>query len=194
MAGNVVGIEQGEEAQSAPDNPSLLGPAFIPVPVSGNASVGSSMNGYVMTLSEAKFVMAEATLRFPGQFTGYVAETLFNEGIQSSFTRLGATGYAAYMTSVAATPGYGWGATTNKIEAIMTQKWIALMNVHAVESWIDYTRTGFPVTPLALTNAGTGKPKRLMYPASEYIGNGANVPAQTSATVFATGPFWLVQP
>lgn len=192
VSGNVVGIAQGEEAQSAPDNPSLLGPAIIPVPVSGNASVGSSMNGYVMTLSEAKFVMAEATLRFPGQFTGYDAETLFNEGIQSSFTRLGATGYAAYMASIAATPGFGWGATTDKIEAIMTQKWIALMNVHAVESWIDYTRTGFPVTPLPLTNAGVGRPKRLMYPASEYVGNSANVPAQTSATVFATGPFWLV--
>lgn len=191
VSGNVIGIRQGDDAALAPDNPSLLGPAIVPVPVSGNATVGSSMNGYVMTLSEAKFVMAEATLRFP-QFTGYNGKTLFEEAIQSSFTRLGATGYASYMTSISALSGFSWDASADKIEAIMTQKWIALMNVHAVESWIDYNRTGFPVTPLAETNAGVGKPKRLMYPASEYVGNGANVPAQTSATVFASGPFWLV--
>lgn len=191
VSGNVIGIRQGDDAALAPDNPSLLGPAIVPVPVNSNATVGSSMNGYVMTLSEAKFVMAEATLRFP-QFTGYNGKTLFEEGIESSFIRLGATGYASYMTSISALSGFSWDASANKIEAIMTQKWIALMNVHAVESWIDYNRTKFPVTPLAETNAGVGKPKRLMYPASEYVGNGANVPAQTSATVFATGPFWLI--
>jgi hypothetical protein len=71
----------------------------------------------------------------------------------------------------------------------MTQKWIALMSVNAHESWIDYVRTGFPVVPMALTNT-VGKPKRLMYPTSEYVGNTDNVPNQTAATPFVSGPFW----
>ncbi len=190
--GLVVGIEQGADSGAAADNPSFLGPAIIPVPVSGNASVGSSMSGYVMTLSEAKFILAEAAYRYPAKFGGYDAQTLFTEGIQASFTRLGVTpaAGATYLANIDSIDGYGWNGSANKIEAIMTQKWIAVMNVHAIESWIDYVRTGFPETPLALTNGGVGKPKRLMYPASEYISNTSNVPAQTSATVFATGPFW----
>ncbi|KGO88855.1 SusD/RagB family nutrient-binding outer membrane lipoprotein [Flavobacterium suncheonense] len=190
--GLVVGIEQGADSEDAPDNPSFLGPAIIPVPVGTNASVGSSMAGYVMTLSEAKFILAEAAFRYPTKFGAYDAETLFTQGIQASFTRLGVTpaAGATYLANIDPINGFGWNGSADKIEAIMTQKWIALMNVHAIESWIDYVRTGFPVTPLALTNSGVGKPKRLMYPASEYISNTANVPAQTSATVFATGPFW----
>jgi hypothetical protein len=189
--GDVVGIEQGADAEAAPDNPSFLGPAIIPVPVDGDVTEGSVMDGYVMTLSEAKLLLAEAAFRYPGKFPGYDPKTLFEEGITASFTRLGASGVDSYLASINSVQGYGWDATTDKIQAIMTQKWIALMNVHAIESWIDYTRTGYPVTPLAITNSGVGKPKRLMYPTSEYVSNSANVPQQTSATVFATGPFWL---
>ncbi len=188
--GNVVGIEQGEDAITAPDNPSFLGPAIVPVPVGTDASVGSAMDGYVMTLSEAKFLLSEAALKYPGHFAGYDAETLWEEGIEASFTRLGATGFAAYLTNINGFPGKGWTASANKLEAIMYQKWVALMSVNAHESWIDYNRTGFPETPLPLTNGGVGRPLRLMYPNSEYVANSSNVPPQTTADVFATGPFW----
>ena len=194
QAGMVVGIEQGADSEEAPDNPSFLGPAIIPVPTGNpatNATVGSSMNGYVMTLSEARFLMSEAAVRYPAQFAGYDAEALWEAGVTSSFTRLGATGAAAYIANINTFPGKGWDASPNKIEPIMYQKWVALMNVNAHESWIDFNRTGFPETPLAITNNGAGKPLRLMYPTSEYVANSANVPQQTSADVFATGPFWL---
>lgn len=188
IAGNVVGIEQGEDAASAPDNVSLIGPAIIPLPVGTNTSVGSSMSGMVMTLSEVKFLLAEAALNYPVFAALYDPKTEFDAGISASFTRLGAP-IGAYLTAIDSTPGFGWTATTNKMEAIMTQKWIALMHVSGHESWFDYVRTGFPVTPVALSNVN-GKPKRLMYPQSEVSANSAHVPSQSSATVFATGPFW----
>lgn len=187
QGGQVVGITQGEDGTTAPDNVSLLGPAIVPT----NTVIGSAMDGYVMTLSEAKFLLSEAALKYPSKFAGYDPQTLFNEGIDASFVRLGAGSSAAYIASIDAVSGYGWSASADKVQAIMTQKWIALMHIHGIESWIDYLRTGFPSSPLPLTNT-TGLPKRLMYPTSELGGNSANVPSQTVASAFATGPFWLL--
>ena len=193
--GNVVGIEQGADSEEAPDNPSFLGPAIVPVPVGTppSSAVGSAMDGYLMTLSEAKFLLSEAALKYPAHFGGYDARALWEEGVTASFTRLGAGGAATYLAGINTVPGKGWDASSGiegKVEAIMYQKWVALMSVNAHESWIDYNRTGYPETPLPITNAGAGRPKRLMYPTSEYTANSANVPSQTADDVFATGPFW----
>jgi len=76
----------------------------------------------------------------------------------------------------------------------MYQKRIALMNIHGIESFIEYTRTGFPRVPRALTAQYPSKPNRLMYPTSELTGNSANVPTQTLADVFSTFVFWDVTP
>ncbi len=192
-SGPVVGIVQGEDSDAAPDNPSFLGPAIIPVPVGSppDSSVGSSMNGYVMTLSEVKFLLSEAALKYPAQFAGYDARTLWEEGVTASFVRLGAGSSVAYLANINGFAGKGWDASANKVEAIMYQKWVALMSVNAHESWIDYVRTGFPVTPDAITNGGVGKPNRLLYPTSEYVANSANVPNQVTADAFSSGPFWL---
>ena len=197
VSGNVVGIKQGENAAAAPDVVSSIGAAIIPMPVSGNASVGSAMAGYVMTLSEVKFLLAEAALKYPIFGSLYDPKTTFEAGISASFLRLNVGTTAAlsttaannYLAAINLTPGFGWDGTTNKVEAIMTQKWIALMHVSGHESWIDYVRTGFPITLNALVNVN-GKPMRLMYPQSEISANSANVPSQTAATVFASGPFW----
>lgn len=183
--GAVVGIQQGELAATAPDNNSKIGPAFIPTSV----PVGSAMPSYVMTESEIKFLLAEAALKFPAKMGSYDAQTLFNEGVQASFTRVGAGSAAAYLGAIDLVNGFGWSGSADKVEAIMTQKWIALMHVHAIESWIDHVRTGYPSIPLPIGNL-TGKPKRLMYPTSELTSNTANVPSQTPASVFSTGPFW----
>ncbi|MBP9849492.1 MAG: SusD/RagB family nutrient-binding outer membrane lipoprotein [Flavobacterium sp.] len=184
--GLVVGIQQGELAAAAPDNNSKIGPAFIPTSV----AVGSAMPSYVMTASEIKFLLAEAALNFPAKMGSYDPQTLFNEGVDASFVRMGAGSSAAYLAAIDAVGGFGWSASADKVEAIMTQKWIALMHVHAIESWIDHLRTGYPSIPLPIGNL-TGKPKRLMYPTSELTSNTANVPSQSSASAFSTGPFWL---
>lgn len=197
---SVVGTEQGEDSSTAPLNSSLLGSAYIPAPPVGAThaqilaavTAGSTANSIVMTLAESKFLLAEMAVRYPSVMSSFNAQALFEEGIQASFTSLGAGSATSYITAInATTDGRSWTGTANKIEPIMYQKWIATMHINAQESWIDYVRTGFPVTPLAITNGGVGKPKRLLYPFSEYVANSQNVPTQQTSAAFATGPFWI---
>lgn len=195
----VSGVRQGDTSQpsgTAPLTLSRLGPAFsLATGVGTTAGVtssvtGSSQNGIIMSASESLFLQSEAVHR--GYLTGN-AKALFDAGISQSFTLLGAT-IGTYLTAVDTEVGKGWNATTNKIEAIMYQKRIALMNYNGIESYIEYTRTGFPRIPLAITAQHPSKPNRLMYPNSEYIGNSANVPSQTLSDVFSTFIFWDVTP
>lgn len=190
--GAVVGINQGEDAIAAPDNASIIGPGIIAVPATTTTPPpGALLTSVVYPFSDFKFLLAEAALKYPTKFAGVNPQTEFEAGIRSSCVRVGvvlATANA-YVTAINPVAGYGWTGTTNKIQAIMQQKYIANMNVNATESFIDMVRTGFPVLPLPLTNT-TGRPKRLMYPVSEYTSNTANVPAQSTADAFNTAPFW----
>jgi hypothetical protein len=101
-----------------------------------------------------------------------------------------------YLTTINTKPNFGYSAaftTAQKLHAIMFQKWIALMGVNAIESYIDYTRTGYPLTPLSTVTTKTRKPYRLIYPTSEYVANSGNVPNVVEADVFAINaftPFW----
>jgi hypothetical protein len=172
-----VGHEQGADGDNSPDALSAIGPGLV---------INSAQDGYVMTKAESLFLQSEAQLR--GKISGDAAATCV-QAIFASFDFYGAD-----------TTGYGPGTNLyvdasntfeENIEAIMTQKWIAVNGINAIESYIEFTRTGYPSgIPLALTAQSTTRPKRLMYPSSESISNSANVPAQTSADVFATGPFW----
>lgn len=167
----------------------------------GNTSLqnGSRRNGFVMLVSESYFLQCEAAVRYPTIFT-QDAKTLFEQGITASFafyspTYTGATLPAldaqAYITASDSYSGIGWTASSNKIEAIMTQKWLALTSIHGIEPYIDFIRTGFPLTPLPLTASGTLKPKRLIYPLSEYVSNSSNVPKLNLSQIFTEGAFWI---
>jgi hypothetical protein len=196
FGGNVSGVRQGGVGGSEPLSLSKLGIAFFPTTGVGTAAgattsaTASAQNGFIMTASESLFLQAEAVHRgyLPGN-----AKALFDAGITQSFTMVGAT-VGTYLTAVDSQAGKGWTATANKIEAIMYQKRIALMNLHGIESFIEYTRTGFPRIPRALTAQYPSKPNRLMYPTTELTGNTANVPTQTLADVFSTFVFWDVTP
>lgn len=72
----------------------------------------------------------------------------------------------------------------------MTQKWLAVNGINPIESYIDLTRTGYPVLPLATTAIYPNRPYRLSYPLSEYVANSANVPTLTQSQLFVQGPFW----
>lgn len=155
----------------------------------------SSASGYIMTLCESYFLQAEAAVRFPGLgFSG--EQALFDAGVTESFVSRVAT-MGTYLTTINTKPYFGLAASTTmdeKIHAIMYQKWIALMGHHGLESFIDYNRTGFPLTPLSLTASQARKPYRLSYPVSEYIANAGNVPSLTNADIFtinAKTPFWV---
>ncbi len=152
-------------------------------------------DGYVMTLSESYFLQAEAALRYPALFSG--AQAAFDNGVTEDFTMRNAT-IGTYLSLINAKPNFGYTASTTtaqKLHAIMYQKWIALMGVNAIQSYLDYTRTGFPVTPLPLgALVQNKKPNRLMYPTAEYVANSANVPNMVAADCFSLNshtPFWV---
>jgi hypothetical protein len=181
--GLVVGVPQGAtNAQVASDiELSELGPGLLAAP---------SQNSYFISAAESFFLQAEAIER--GYMTGN-AQAMFESGITASFNLLGIPGSAAgYIAGSAGTNLIGWTGSANKIEAIMTQKWIALCGVNAVESWIDYTKTGFPDVPLPSIAEQTSRPNRMLYPASEFSTNSANVPNQPASEAFTTKIFWDV--
>ncbi len=106
--------------------------------------------------------------------------------------------YLSTTTGINSRPNFGLAASTTqaqKLHAIMFQKWIALMGVNAIQSYFDYTRTGYPVTPLPIgTLVQNKKPNRLMYTTSEYVANSANVPAMVADDCFTLNshtPFWV---
>lgn len=156
-------------------------------------AAASAKPGVLMSKAELELLLAEAALRYPANIAGS-AQSHFEAGITASYNYLGASGSGAYITSVNAVPKLGWtGSTDNKIEAIMTQKWIALTGINPEQSFFDYTRTGYPVTPLPTIATGPVKPNRLIYPTSEYASNANNVPNMTAADVFTKNqftPFW----
>ena len=164
----------------------------------------ASQDAIIMSLEEALFIQSEAAFR--GYITGD-AKVLYESAIEASFVRLGvpaitakpdATPPVAAVTVAERAAEYysqpvqnfAWNSSSNKIEAIMTQKWIALNGTSSIESWIDLTRTGFPRgLPIPAEAAGK-RPLRLLYPASEVARNKDNVPQQSADDVFTKAPFW----
>jgi hypothetical protein len=175
----VVGVDQGIDS----------GDPAIPADISGLGTgliISSEQDGYIMLAAESYFLQAEAAHR---NYISGDAKALFQAGIMASFAHYGLDG-SAYITASNAIPELGWDGSTNKIEAIMTQKWIATNGINGIESWVEYVRTGYPDVPLAQSAQRPSKPNRLMYPASELVGNAANVPSQTADDAFSTKIFW----
>jgi len=156
-------------------------------------SSSATTPGYVLTLSEVRFLQAEAAVVYPTTML-FNAQTLFNDGITQSFLTLGSTTASTYLAAIAAKPGVGWAATTNKIEAIQYQKWVALTHINPTETFISYNKTGYPQLPMPLGAFYSSRPNRLMYPQSEFISNSGNVPNPSIDDMYSINqysPFWL---
>jgi Starch-binding associating with outer membrane len=158
------------------------------------------VNNYVMTLAEAKFLQAEAGLRGYTGFSAASSVADYNAGIDDSMNYLTVTPAAntAYKTAISNKIGYSMTAAgstpAQKLQGLMYQKWVSLIGIHGIESYIDYTRTGYPIAPLPIGNVKPNRPLRLNYPNSEYVANSANVPSVSDAEIFtlnAKSPFWL---
>lgn len=175
-----LGVEQGllnypPDQSFEPTFTSNIGPGLLK---------GATQDAPLMLLTEALFLQSEAALKgyLPGN-----AQELYESAIQASFDFLGATGASGYYGSN--NVNVGWNVSPNKLEAIITQKWIALNGVNAHESWVEYNRTGFPKgLPVPLNNTRSDRPVRLAYPSSEITGNSANMPAQPNP--FTDKIFW----
>lgn len=164
----------------------------LPVGTLGEANVsnigdgllkGPDQDSVIFSLAEAEFLQAEAAIK------SYLsnAQLHYEAGITASFNYLGAPGAAAYYSQPINL--VGWASSPNKLEAIITQKWIASNGLDAIQSWYDFSRTGYPSgLPISLSSPEPTRPVRLAYPAEEIAGNGANVPAQPD--VFTDKIFW----
>jgi hypothetical protein len=176
---------------------------------------GPNMGEPLMLLAESYFLQAEADVR--GILNGD-AEDAFNSGVVASFRYLykdpsnkvaagmdpeaDAEDYmAANSTSYLANFSLA-NTTEKKIEAIITQKYIALNFIHGEEAWSEYRRTGYPASSGITLNNPYGAiastqsqatrpdklPTRLPYPTSEAATNASNVPQGIS--VYTSTIFW----
>jgi len=145
----------------------------------------STMDAIIYTMAECNFNLAEAALK--GFVTSGTAKSFYEAGINASFDYLGTANASNYYGQTAENVGYD--NSTDKLEAIITQKWIAVNGITAEQSWFDYSRTGFPTNlPISLKATSADRPVRLYYPASEISSNGGNVPSQPDA--FSAKIFW----
>lgn len=189
-------VDVGAPTTTFPGLPCRLGLIghFNPYATAPTPAEYSAVDSYVMTYSESCFLQAEAAVRYPALFSN--EQFWFDEGIYEDFAmRVASVG--TYVTTINTRPWFGLAASTTfdqKIHAIMYQKWVALLGINAIQSYIDYTRTGYPLTPLASVAIQSRKPYRLVYPVSEYVSNSANVPTMTANDAFVVNslsPFWL---
>jgi len=168
----------------------------------------------VITASESYFIQAEAALK--GIISSTTAAAAFSNGITASFKYLymlpdGSTSgnptadAATYLTDNASSYLVNYGLATSdaqRLEAIITQKWVALNFVNSDQSWNDYRRTLYPklvntpgATALQTFASRVSEstrpdklPTRVLYPASEGSYNTANVPKGISP--FSSLIFW----
>jgi hypothetical protein len=128
----------------------------------------------LMTSAEVYFLKAEAALR--GWSGAGDAQANYEIGISTSFEQHGASGAAAYIADNTSTPAnyvdpvnatnsasalstitIAWdGGATNeeKLERIITQKWIAMFP-EGQEAWSEFRRTGYPkIFPVVSNQSG----------------------------------------
>lgn len=133
----------------------------------------------LMSYYELKFLEAEAKQR-TGDGTWSAA---LRDAISASFLSKGLTAGAAttYFNDVV-TPRLAG----NELNEIMIQKYIAMYEAEAMESYHDYRRTGIP-TMNNPNNATVGFVNRLPFALSEESSNGANVP---SVNIYSEKVWW----
>ncbi|GJM31616.1 MAG: hypothetical protein DHS20C18_06170 [Saprospiraceae bacterium] len=127
----------------------------------------------LISYTELLFLKAEAQLR-AGQDTK--ASQTYTMALINSMEQVGVTAQQ-YNPYLAFNAGFS-GLTTfeEKLERIITQKYIALYGQNPNEAWVDYRRTGFP--QLGIPSNATSSfnpslviPRRYLYPISERTTN-----------------------
>jgi hypothetical protein len=157
-----------------------------------------------MTAAEVAFLKAEGALHSWNMGSSDV-ETFYKQGITLSFEQWGVSNVSNYLDDDASHPvaytapvtTYGTRAdfnaqsgitikwdnaatTEQKLERIITQKWIAIYPL-GVEAWSEFRRTGYPrLAPVVDNKSGGIIPagqfiKRLTFTDYEYQRNAANV-------------------
>lgn len=217
---NQLGNENTVNTQVPPTANGLSSSSWFTGALAGGDALGfvkgSSQAQPLMLLAEAKFLQAEAYQR--GYLTGSAA-TAFDDGIKASIRYLykNAAGavdasvdtdaelnaelatYRANNTTATAAPLVNLTAG-REIEAIITQKYLALLYITSDEAFNEFRRTGFPAIvngSLVATETFASRlsnstrpdklPARLPYPSSEFTTNAGNIPP---INIFTSLIFW----
>ena len=181
----VTGVVFGSIGTQNPAS-SAIGPGLLKSP---------TMDAVILSSAQSLFLQAEAAARgyIPGDAAG-----LYKSGILASFRALGLADadFNTYYTANAGVKNVDFAAAAGleqQIEAIVTQKYIAVTGYEKQEAFYGLKRTGYPVgvprsvDPKAI---GTGIPNRTYYPNTEYSNNAINVAAEGTIDPFSSKIFW----
>lgn len=147
---------------------------------------------YFFSRDEVYFLLAEAYL-----ITGNsaLAKTNYDLGVAAAYTKFGLTMPASRIAPGGVYEFPSAGTTAEKLEAIITQKWVAMFKQGAESFW-DQARTGYPRTSdvpvtspsyvpgrwtLAVNAVTTSFPRRLLFPDASRDVN-PNTPARPRVT------------
>lgn len=186
-------------------------PVARPNPISGttaNAAAGvvgvlksAAMGNPLILASESYFLLSEAALINLVPFTDVSVDAAFNSGVTESFRYLYKNSAGTYVNSIAPATLFDNYKAANptsplvnislaagipaKLEAIITQKYIAVNFIHSEEGFNEFRRTGYPKIELGSTDpiksfaslkSTSSLPERVLYPAVEFQVNSNNVP------------------
>ena len=154
----------------------------------------------IITASEVYFLLAEAAQR--GYISSPSAEAAFKDGVKYSIlaylkSNMESSQASLFYNSsvfndyrVAEYPSDSeidayttamWGAYSDKLNAIMTQKWVNFGILQATQAWTDIRRTGLPALYYPADGADNNGYKtvtqRVKYPNTEAANNTANYEA-----------------
>ncbi len=186
VTSNYVGTPYGAPSGYTAGSTSWIGPSII--------TKGKYNNPlYLITAAEAQFLLAEAAFKYSAVTFSKTAQQYYEQGVIESFRLLGVTDPNTRANALLTSPfeNASWTASTDKLKAIWTQKWLALVNFSGMEAWTEYRRTNTPAIPLSAGAPASQKPPvRLFYPNTELGSNEANTPPQDANVVFDSRIFW----
>jgi hypothetical protein len=170
-----------------------------------HSSIGSVIDGETltwMTSAEVLLLKAEAALR--GWSNAGDEKVNYEAGVTASFSQHGVSGVATYLADNTSTPAdfvdainaanniayasdvkiayNAAGTNEEKLEQIITQKWIAMFP-DGQEAWSEFRRTGYPrIFPVMVNNSGGTidtdiQIRRINFVQNEVNTNGDNVQA-----------------
>ena len=182
---NYTGVPFGISSGYLPAGCCALGPSLLVKGEFGRPYV-------LLSAAETLLSLAELKQRFPAVSLPGTAQSYFEDGVRQAFRLVGSTTTNANTLLTSGVDNCDFAASTNKLNAIAYQKWLALCNFNGVEAWTEYRRTRLPNTPQSVQVVSTDRPLRLFYPLTELGSNGTNVNAQGAIDVFKTKIFWDV--
>ena len=168
------GIVNVEEWNGGSSNHSPIGLLWAPEDYAPNYASMNAAQTIIMSYSELQFILAEA--REKGYITTGDAETYYLNGIKDQFTYYSSripSNFVVPTASQVIPPSSYYtqenvaytGTTTEKLNKIYTQKWLALF-LCGSEAWSEWRRVGVPEITAGPMSIGY-VPVRYIYPADE---------------------------